>query len=60
MEKIKENGMKIMIEIDKEFYQELEAEAARQKIPIPTMLNRILLDYFFPPQNPVDNYNYKT
>ena len=59
MKKIKENGTKIMIEIDKEFYQELEAEATRRKIPISTMLNRILLDYFFPPVNSEGNYNFK-
>lgn len=48
LEQKKENKSTKEVEIDKEFYEELEAEAAKKNISVDFLLSEILFSYFFP------------
>lgn len=52
MQETKENRMMKTIQIDKEFYEELEVEATKKNISVSFLLSDILFAYFFPPTNP--------
>ncbi|HBG68852.1 hypothetical protein A2W67_02585 [Candidatus Nomurabacteria bacterium RIFCSPLOWO2_02_40_28] len=52
----KENKVTITLEIDREFYEDLEAEATRWKIPISKMLTRIFYAYFMSLANTESGY----
>ncbi len=57
MQIIEENKVVKTVQIDKEFYEELEVEATKQNISVSFLLSKILLAYFFPPRNLESDYH---
>ena len=54
MKSKKDNKIAVMIQIDREFGDELKAEATKRGISISTMLHKVLSAYFLPSKSVVD------
>lgn len=57
MKKTIEGKVTIMVQIDKEFNEELVKEAKERNLSVDIMLHKVLSYYFLPPADKEGNYN---